>query len=299
MALTRTQRHALETKAAQLRRSTIDVTYWAGSAHIGGGLSVNDLMTYLYYHHMRINPHDPHDPHRDRFLLSKGHCAVAYVGVLADLGWLPTEELKEFNLTGSRLGMHLDANKVTGVEASTGSLGHGMSLALGFALAARQLHHAWRTYCIVGDGELNEGSNWEAAMAMAHYRLDNLVIVVDRNRCMIDGPTEDVMALEPLDDKFRAFGFDVTRIDGHDYQAIDDAFSHAATVTGKPCCIVADTIKACGVDFMAGDYRWHYGAINDEIHARCLDALTRYDAQRLAALDDAFAATASTYGQEH
>ncbi len=280
-ALSRDERLALETKAAQLRRTTVDVTYWAGSAHIGGGLSVNDLLTYLYYQGMTVNPADPKDPDRDRFLLSKGHCGVAFVGVLADLGWIPEQELKTFNLTGSRLGIHLDARKVPGVEASTGSLGHGMSIALGMALAARQLGQSWRTYCIVGDGELNEGSNWEAAMAMAHYRLDNLVVIVDRNQCMIDGPTEDVMAIEPIDEKFAAFGFAVRRIDGHDFDAIHAAFEEAKTITGQPVCIVADTIKACGIDFMAGDYRWHYGAINDEMHAKCLAALERYDAQRL------------------
>lgn len=283
MGLSIDERRTLETKAAQLRRQTVDTTYWAGSAHIGGGLSVNDILTYLYYHHMHIDPADPKNPNRDRFLLSKGHCGVAYVGVLADLGWLPASELKEFNLTGSRLGMHLDAKKIPGVEASTGSLGHGMSIALGFALAARQLGQTWRTYVVVGDGELNEGSNWEAAMAMAHYRLDNLVVVVDRNQCMIDGPTEEVMGLEPIDAKFRAFGFEVRRVDGHDYDALHDAFEEARTHTGQPFCIVADTIKACGVDFMAGDYRWHYGAINDEMHTRCVAALDRYAEQRLAA----------------
>ena len=284
MTLTLDQRRALETKAAQLRRSTVDVTYWAGSAHLGGGLSVNDLLTYLYYHGMHVNPADPKDPARDRFLLSKGHCGVALVGVLADLGWLPAEELREFNLTGSRLGMHLDAKKVTGVEASTGSLGHGMSIALGMALAARQLGQTWRTYVVVGDGELNEGSNWEAAMAMAQYRLDNIAVIVDRNRCMIDGPTEQVMGLEPIEDKFAAFGFAVRRIDGHDYAAIDAAFEEAKACAGRPFCIVADTIKACGVDFMAGDYRWHYGAINDDMHAKCVAALDRYAQERLAAL---------------
>ena len=285
MGLSRDERVALESKAAQLRRSTVDVTYWAGSAHIGGGLSVNDLLTYLYYHGMKVNAADPKDPDRDRFVLSKGHCGVAFVGVLADLGWLPADELRTFNLTGSRLGIHLDAKKVPGVEASTGSLGHGVSIGLGMALAARQLGQSWRTYVVVGDGELNEGSNWEAAMAMAHYGLDNIAVIVDRNRCMIDGPTEDVMGIEPIDAKFAAFGFEVARIDGHDYDAIHEAFEAAKATTGRPFCIVADTVKACGVDFMAGDYRWHHGAINDEMHARCLAALERYDAERLAALD--------------
>ncbi|GAB77175.1 transketolase [Austwickia chelonae] len=280
MRLTSDERLALEEKAAQLRRQTVNTTYWAGSAHIGGGLSVNDLMTYLYYHGMKIDPSDPRAPGRDRFLLSKGHCGVAYVGVLADLGWLPAEELREFNLTGSRLGMHLDAKKVPGVEASTGSLGHGMSIAVGFGLAARQLGQGWRTYVVVGDGELNEGSNWEAAMSMAHFRLDNVVVVVDRNRCMIDGPTESVMALEPVEDKFASFGFEVRRIDGHDYDAIHEAFEVAKSTRGRPFCVVADTVKACGVDFMAGDYRWHYGAINDEVRDRCLESLDRYDALR-------------------
>lgn len=285
MGLSRDERVALEHKAAQLRRSTVDVTYWAGSAHLGGGLSVNDVLTYLYYHGMQVNPADPKDPTRDRFLLSKGHCGVAYVGVLADLGWIPAEELRTFNLTGSRLGIHLDATKVPGVEASTGSLGHGMSIALGMALAARQLGQSWRTYCVVGDGELNEGSNWEAAMAMAHYRLDNLVVIVDRNRCMIDGPTEDVMGIEPIDAKFAAFGFEVRRVDGHDYDALHEAFEAAKVCSGRPFCIVADTVKANGIDFMAGDYRWHYGAINEDMHGRCVAALEEYAAARLAAVD--------------
>lgn len=289
MPLTTQDLVALERKAHQLRRSTVDTTYWAGSAHIGGALSANDLLTYLYYHHMHINPADPKDPTRDRFLLSKGHCGVGFVGVLADLGWLPAEELKEFNLTGSRLGMHLDAKKVPGVEASTGSLGHGMSIGVGMALAARQLSQPWRTFVIVGDGELNEGSNWEAAQSIAQFALTNMVVVVDRNRCMIDGPTEDVMGLEPLDEKFAAFGFEVRRVDGHDFRALDAAFEEARaaanTPGAKPFAIVADTIKANGVDFMSGDYRWHYGAIDSDVHARALASLDSYAAARLAALD--------------
>lgn len=288
MPLTRDQRIALENKAHELRQQLVDTTFWAGSAHLGGSLSVMDVMTYLYYHAMRVDRSDPDWPDRDRFVLSKGHCGVGYVGVLADLGWLDREDLKDFNLTGSKLGMHLDAAKVRGVEASTGSLGHGLSISLGMALAARHLGQDWLTYCVLGDGELNEGSNWEAAMAAAHFHATNLVTLVDRNRCMIDGPTEDVMALEPLDAKFAAFGFEVRRIDGHDFDAIDaaveEAKAGAADPAGKPFAIVCDTVKANGIDFMAGDYRWHYGAINNEMHARCKSALADYHANRVAAV---------------
>lgn len=292
MPLTRDERMALEDKAHQLRRTTIDTTYWAGSAHIGGALSAMDVMTYLYYRGMNYHRDDPEWAERDRFLLSKGHCAVGHVGILADLGWLPYEDLKEFNLTGSKLGMHLDAAKVTGVEASTGSLGHGLSIGLGMALAARHQGKDWMTYVVMGDGECNEGSVWEAAMAIGHYDVNNLVTIVDRNKCMIDGPTEDVMSLEPLDDKFGAFGFETHRVDGHDYDALHAAIESAKANRGiegaKPTAIVADTVKANGIEFMAGNYKWHYGAINEDLHDQCLEALDRFHEQRVAAVERDF-----------
>lgn len=278
----------LERTATVLRKLTVNTTFWAGSAHIGGALSAMDLLTYLYFRGMNYSREDPEWPDRDRFLLSKGHCAVGHVAVLAELGWIPKEDLKTFNLTGSYLGMHLDSAKVRGVEASTGSLGHGLSIALGMALAARHQDMRWLTYCLLGDGECNEGSVWEAAMAIAHYRANNLITIVDRNKCMIDGPTEDVMALEPLDEKFAAFGFEVRRIDGHDFLAIDAALSEARAnaehKTGKPFAIIADTVKAEGVDFMAGDYRWHYGAIDQAMNDRCQTALDEHGVRRLAAV---------------
>ena len=180
----------------------VDVTVWAGGAHIGGALSMADVLTALYYHYLNVRPEEPDWPERDRFVLSKGHGGVGLAPVLADKGYFDKELLKEFNHFKSPFGMHLDGNKVQGVDACTGSLGHGLSMALGMALGARFQKQAWRTYCMLGDGECDEGSVWEAAMAAAHYKADNLTAFVDRNHLMIDGLTEDVMSLEPLADKW-------------------------------------------------------------------------------------------------
>ena len=196
MALTKQEWLALEKKAHELRNLCLDTTYWAGSAHIGGGMSVMDMLTILYYKYMKYDVSNPKWEDRDRFILSKGHAGVAYASVLCELGFNDKEQLKTFNLTNSKMGIHLDSNKVVGVDASTGSLGHGLSIALGTALAAKVLGKDYKTYCILGDGECDEGSNWEAGMAAAHFKADNLISFVDRNKCMIDGKTEDVMSLE-------------------------------------------------------------------------------------------------------
>jgi len=258
----------LQEKARQLRCAMVDVTVWAGGAHIGGALSMADVLTALYYHYLTIRPEEPGWPERDRFVLSKGHGGVGLSCVLADKGYFDKELLKEFNHFKSPFGMHLDGLKVPGVDASTGSLGHGLSMAVGMALGARFQKQTWRTYCLLGDGECNEGSVWEAAMAAHHYKLDTLTAFVDRNRMMIDGLTEEVMSLEPLADKWQAFGWSVREIDGHDYAQIGAAIEDAQATPGVPSVIICKTVKGKGVDFMENQVKWHYGSIDSELAAK-------------------------------
>lgn len=274
MALSKQEWLALEKKAYELRNLCLDTTFWAGSAHIGGGMSVMDMLTILYYKYMKIDVANPNWEDRDRLILSKGHAGVAYASVLCELGFNDKEQLKTFNLTNSKMGIHLDSNKVIGVDASTGSLGHGLPIAVGTALAARVLGKDYKTYCILGDGECDEGSNWEAAMSAAHFKVDNVISFVDRNKCMIDGRTEDVMSLEPFADKWRAFGFIVKEVDGHNFNELSEAIDFALENKGAPVMIIANTIKGEGIDFMEDNYLWHYGAIDDENMQRLRKALT-------------------------
>ena len=258
----------LQAKAQQLRCDMIDVTVWSGGAHIGGALSMADVLTALYYHYLNVRPDEPGWPGRDRFVLSKGHGGVGLAPVLADKGYFDKELLREFNHFKSPFGMHLDGNKVLGVDASTGSLGHGLSMSVGLALGARFQKQGWRTYCILGDGECNEGSVWEAAMAAHHFKVDTLTAFVDRNQMMIDGRTEDIMSLEPFAEKWRAFGWEVREIDGHDFAQIGEAIEGAQATKGTPTVIVCNTIKGKGVDFMEDEVKWHYGSIDSELAAR-------------------------------
>lgn len=276
MSLTDTEFRQLHQKARTLRHLLVDTTYWAGSAHIGGGMSMLDVATVIYHKYMNFDPANPNDESRDRFVLSKGHAGVAHAVLLADLGCFPQDWLKEFNLTGSPLGIHLDRNKVPGVDVSTGSLGHGLPIALGLGLGARLQKKSWKIYCVLGDGEMNEGSIWEALMAQAHYKATNVIPVIDRNRCMIDGNTETIMGLNPLEEKLAAFGFEVLSIDGHDLYQICDAIETAHAATEKPVCIVANTTKGKGVDFMEDDYTWHYGGIDSDIAEKCKESINRY-----------------------
>lgn len=282
MALTKQEWLALEKKAHELRSLCLDTTYWAGSAHIGGGLSVMDMLTILYYKYMKYDVSNPQWEDRDRFILSKGHAGVAYASVLCELGFNDKEQLKTFNLTNSKMGIHLDSNKVVGVDASTGSLGHGLSIALGTALAAKVLGKDYKTYCILGDGECDEGSNWEAGMAAAHFKADNLISFVDRNKCMIDGKTEDVMSLEPFADKWRSFGFIVKEVDGQNMNELSEAIDFALENKGAPVMIIANTTKGAGVDYMEGDYKWHYGALDEEKYQKAKESLEKYYAARVA-----------------
>ncbi|MBQ2759598.1 MAG: transketolase [Clostridia bacterium] len=286
MSLTKQEWLKLEEKANDLRNLTLDTTYWAGSAHIGGGLSVLDIMTVLYHKYMNIKVDDPQWADRDRFILSKGHAGVSYAATLCDYGFNDVEQLKTFNLYGSKMGMHLDSNKVIGVDASTGSLGHGMSIAVGTALAARLQGKDYKTFVVLGDGECDEGSNWEAAMSAVHYKTTNMISFVDRNKCMIDGRTEDVMNLEPFCAKWEAFGFIVKEIDGNNIKELCEAIDFAyENKTDKPVMIVCNTLKGCGIDFIEDDYKWHYGAFDDEKYAKGKEALKASYAKRIARVE--------------
>jgi transketolase len=254
----------LQQHAKQLRKDIIDVTFWAGGAHIGGALSMVEIVILLYYKYLHIDPNNPEMPDRDRFILSKGHAGVGFAPMLARRGYFDFELLKDFNKFNSPFGMHLDGNKVKGADVSTGSLGHGLSMAVGMALGARLKGLSWRTYCVLGDGECNEGSVWEAAMAAAHYKTTNLITFVDRNKYSVDGLTETVMAIEPFADKWRAFGFIVKEVDGHSYAALSQAIEEAQAEKKAPVVIIAHTVKGKGVDFMEDDVRWHYGGLDSD-----------------------------------
>ncbi len=268
MALTKKEWLALEKKAYELRKLCLQTTIWAGSGHLGGGLSILDFLTIMYYKYLNIKVEDPKWEDRDRLILSKGHAGISYAPVLCDKGFNDPEKLKTFNLSGSTMGMHLDSNKVVGVDASTGSLGHGASIAAGTALAARILGKDFLTFLATGDGELGEGSNWEAFMTMNHYELSNCILYIDRNHCMIDGPTEEIMKLEPLEDKMVAFGFNTIVVDGNNIKELCDATDVAierAKIKQAPTCIIMDTKKGAGIKTIEGDYLWHYGGIDDTL----------------------------------
>lgn len=286
MSLTTQQWRELEDKAHELRSLTLDTCIWAGSGHIGGSLSAMDLLTVLYHHTMRFDAAHLDDPDRDRFVLSKGHIGIGIDSVLAELGCFPKEWLTQFNHTRSPLGIHPDSAKVPGIEFSTGSLGHGLSLALGTALAARVLGRQYRTFCLMGDGECDEGSVWEAAMAASAWHVGSLVAFVDRNRAMMDGLTENVMPLEPLADKWRAFGWEVHEIDGHSIPDIVEAIDTSLTTTDQPSVVLLDTVKGAGIDFIEGDYKWHYGSFDGEKAAKAREALASYHDRRLAAVKE-------------
>ena len=259
-----TNLHDLALTAARGRLMGMDMVYRAASGHIGGSLSAMDIMAELYFRVMRVDPERPRDPDRDRFVLSKGHCTPALYPMLAMRGYFPLERLKEFRRIDGELSGHAEMNLVPGVDMSTGSLGQGISAAVGMALAGKADGRDYRVYTLLGDGEIEEGQVWEAAMAAAKYRLDNLCAIVDVNGLQIDGATADVMPSEPLDKKFEAFNWNVVHVDGHDFQALEDAFAAAAACKGKPTVLLAKTVKGKGVSFMEGDYGWHGKAPNAE-----------------------------------
>lgn len=254
---------ALKAKAAQIRMDLLKMIHRAKAGHTGGSLSNTDILTALYYRVMKIDPANPKWEDRDRFIASKGHSVESLWCILADLGFFPKEELKTFSQFGTRLIGHPN-NKVPGIEMNTGALGHGLSISVGMALAAKREGKGYRVFCLMGDGEQAEGSVWEAAMAGAHYKLDNLVGIIDRNRLQISGPTEEVMGLEPLEEKWTAFGWNVVSIDGNDMEALVRTFEAVPYVPGKPTLVMANTVKGKGVSFAENVPHWHHHVPNDE-----------------------------------
>ena len=256
--------HELAVQAARGRILAMEMVHRAASGHIGGSLSAMDVLVDLYFSVLRVNPAQPGDPDRDRFVLSKGHCTPSLYAVLALRGYFPEEELKLFRSIEGHFSGHPDMVYVPGVDMSTGSLGQGISAAAGMAIAGKLDKKDYRVYAMLGDGEVEEGQVWEAAMSAAKYHLDNLCAVVDVNGLQIDGKTADVMPSEPLDEKFRAFGWHVLKADGHDLADLDRAFQEAAGLKDAPTVILARTVKGKGVSFMENNAGWHGKAPNDE-----------------------------------
>jgi transketolase len=275
MPITDQELEKFNEKAWQLRKDIVDITFWSGGSHIGGAMSMVEILILLYYKYLNIDPNNPDWEERDRMLLSKGHGGVGLAALLARRGYFDFQLLKEFNKFKSPFGMHLDSLKVKGVDASTGSLGHGLPMSLGLALGARVQNKKWLTYCILGDGECNEGTIWEAAMATSHFKVTNLITFVDRNRLMIDGPTEEIMGLEPFADKWKAFGFIVKEVDGHSYTELAEAVEYARKEKKAPVVIIANTIKGKGVDFMEDDVRWHYGGLDTDLVEKAKTSIDR------------------------
>lgn len=257
--------------ANEVRRGIVTGVHAAKAGHPGGSLSIADILTYLYFEDMNVDPADPHKADRDRLVLSKGHAAPALYSVLASRGFFPVEELETLRHIGSRLQGHPNMNDTPGVDMSTGSLGQGISAAVGMALAAKHWHEDYRTYAILGDGEIQEGQVWEAAMFAGNQHLDNLCLVVDHNRLQIDGSNEEVNSPMPIADKFRAFKFNVIEVaDGNDMAQVREAFQAARAHKGEPTCIVAETLKGKGVSFMEDQAGWHGKAPNAEELAQAL-----------------------------
>ena len=265
----------LTKKAVEVRKGIIEAVYWAKSGHPGGSLSVADILTVLYFNEMNIDEKNPNWEDRDRLVLSKGHCSPALYSCLANRGYFPIEDLKTFRKIDSYLQGHPDKNKVPGVDMTTGSLGQGLSAANGMAIAGKLNKQDYRVYCMLGDGEIEEGQVWEAAMAAAHYKLDNLCVIVDNNNLQIDGEISKVMSSYPIDDKFASFGFEVMNIDGHDIDEIIKAFEVARNIKGRPTAIIAKTIKGKGVDFMENQAGWHGKAPNEDEYNRAINYINK------------------------
>ena len=267
------KRIALEKIALQIRMAVIEGTYNAKSGHPGGSLSIADLLAYLYFEELNVDPTRPDWADRDRFVLSKGHCAPALYGALAHKGFFSVEEIKSLRHIGSMLQGHPCMTETPGVDMSTGSLGQGISTAVGMALAAKLDNKDYRTYTVLGDGEIEEGQVWEAAMFAAHKKLDNLCIVVDNNNLQIDGTLDEVTSPYPIPEKFAAFGFNVIVIDAHDFDQIEAAFAAARECKGKPTAIIQKSVKGKGVSFMENQVGWHGSAPNAEQYEQAMTEL--------------------------
>ena len=263
--------------ATKARMLALDMVHTAASGHIGGSLSSLDALTVLYFNKLRVDPQNPHDPERDRFVLSKGHCSPALYATLALRGFFPVEDCKLFRSIKGHMSGHAEMHHVPGVDMSTGSLGQGISVAVGMALAGKIDGKGYRVYSLLGDGECQEGQVWEAAMAAAKYKLDNLCAIIDHNGLQIDGKNDDVMPVMPLDKKFEAFNWNVLSVNGHDYDALSDAFDKAVAMNnGKPTVVIMETIKGKGVSYMENNAGWHGKAPNDEQYAVAISELEAY-----------------------
>ena len=276
-----TTKKCLQVNACKIRKGIIEGVYNAKSGHPGGSLSIADLLTYLYFENMNVNSSDPEDPDRDRFVLSKGHCAPALYAVLALKGYFSDKELKSLRHIGAMLQGH-PCIHTKGIDMSSGSLGQGISAACGMALAGKLDGKSYKVYTVLGDGEVEEGQVWEAAMFASHKNLDNLIAVVDNNGLQIDGPISEVCSPEPITDKFAAFGWHVITMDAHDFDSIEKAFAEADTISGKPVAIIQKSIKGKGVSFMENQVSWHGSAPNKEQYEQAMKEL---DAQ-LKELED-------------
>ena len=259
--------------ANEVRKGVVTAVHAAKSGHPGGSLGAADIMTYLYFEEMNIDPADPRKADRDRFVLSKGHAAPGLYSVLANRGYFPVEELETLRHIGSRLQGHPNMNDTPGIDMSTGSLGQGISAAVGMALAAKHWGDGYRVYTLLGDGECEEGQVWEAMMFAHHYKLDNLCVIIDNNGLQIDGNVADVMSPYPIPEKLRAFGFEVAEIDGHDFDQIEAAFAKARETKGVPFAIVMKTVKGKGVSFMENQASWHGTAPNGEQYETAMSEL--------------------------
>ena len=261
--------------ANEIRKGIVTAVHSAKAGHPGGSLSAAEIFTYLYFEEMNIDPKDPKKADRDRVVLSKGHTAPGLYATLAQRGYFPKEDLLTLRHTGSYLQGHPDMKHIPGVDMSSGSLGQGISAAVGMALSAKLFGDEYRVYTLLGDGEIEEGQVWEASMLAAHKKLDNLVVIVDNNNLQIDGPIDEVNSPYPIDKKFEAFNFHVINIDGNDFDQIDAAFKEARTVKGQPTAIIAKTLKGKGVSFMENQVGWHGKAPNDEEYKIAMEDLEK------------------------
>ena len=271
--MTKQEMLQLKMTATRVRMGIIEATHGGKSGHPGGSLSAADVLTYLYFKEMQIDPQNPQDPDRDRFVLSKGHAAPGLYSVLAERGFFPVADLPTLRRSGSYLQGHPNMNTVPGVDMSTGSLGQGVSAAAGMALAAKMKNPDVNVYTLLGDGEIEEGECWEAFMFANHYKLDNLCIMIDVNGLQIDGRTCDVMNTAPVDEKAKAFGFQTISIDGHDFDQIESAVQAFHAETEKPTCIILDTVKGTGVSYMTNSVAWHGKGPNDEEYQVAMNEL--------------------------
>jgi transketolase len=260
----------LAARARSVRAATVRMAHTGHTSHVASALSCVDVLVTLYFHSMRVDPDAPEDPSSDRFILSKGHGCMAWFATLAERGYFPADLLREYSLNGGRLAEHPSPGSVPGVDIATGSLGHGLSIAAGISLARRIEERSGRTFVVLSDGECNEGSVWEAAMFAARWKLDNLIAIVDYNKLQAMGRSDEVTALAPLTEKWRAFGWETTEVDGHDLAGLATALDAVPLAPGKPTAIVAHTVKGKGVSFMEGDLEWHYRPPSESDLARAI-----------------------------